>query len=135
MGVLMDVDKLEAGDELDALIAERVMGWTRWRHEDGIVHLHAPEDARWLPRYNAAPTDERFTEWDTSTFKASTDIAAAWTVVEKMRTCGHHFILCDSQVEGWAAEFGQCGPVPTTLRRYAQTAPLAICKAALAVTS
>lgn len=65
----MDIDKLEAGRELDALVAERVMeidlaavrdevGW--YKHPDGYTRREPP----CLPY--------------------STEIAAAWEVVEKL---------------------------------------------------
>lgn len=63
----MDIDKLEAGRELDALVAEKVMGWTTFE-EYGQTFWRAPNDGtRYLePR------------------EFSTDIAAAWEVVKKL---------------------------------------------------
>lgn len=58
-----DIDKLEAGAELDALVAQLIMGW-RW------------------PGYTTAnyPMPKAKLEWS-----PSTDIAAAWQVVEKLK--------------------------------------------------
>lgn len=118
---------MNAGPELDALIATKVMGWTRgisdvcnvlgWRTPDSIwVH-----DADGVPHY-------------------STDIAAAWEVVEQLKAHKDYvsFGLTDdsnsstatfANFEGvWFAGFGlgvggECVG--------AATAPLAICLAAL----
>ena len=92
----MNIDKLEAGPELDALIAE-MMG---------------------LPVQNF-----------------STDIAAAWIVVnEIIRRVGLGWFClrneCDTKykpsMSGYSCDFGDYGA-----RAEAQTAPLAICRAAL----
>ncbi len=56
---------MKAGRELDALIAEKVMGWKRG-------------DIYWHPYQFANPVDL------TDTPKYSTSIADAWLVVEKM---------------------------------------------------
>ena len=58
-----DVDKLEAGEKLDKLISENVMG-IHWPHL--FVDLSHPDASYFNRRYY------------------STDIAAAWLVVEKM---------------------------------------------------
>lgn len=64
----MDIDTMPAGRELDALVAERVMGWKLFASEPGygrpphqITLVLTP-----IPHY-------------------STDIAAAWIIVEKLR--------------------------------------------------
>jgi len=88
---------MKAGRELDALIAERVMG-EMW----GV----GPNLEDTLPHY-------------------STQIADAWLVVEKMRP--YFEIYCDGG--GWVARFGWADA--GTLAAYADTAPLAICLAAL----
>lgn len=64
---------MEAGRELDALVAEKVMGLTVWRdtHGDMLINLWSGPpgdlDAFVIPRY-------------------STDMAFAWQVVEALRT-------------------------------------------------
>ena len=112
--------RMNAGRELDALVAEKVFGWTGGHYES-------------LP--------------------FSTDIAAAWEVVERLRSrgisSGHGFNwdLCikvgHSDDSGWFVELfdlssmGYCGPADTTIRwdgvdvRNAETASHAICLAAL----
>ncbi len=73
---MIDVDKLAAGPELDALVAEKVMGWKPdppgnfWVDQNGIVHAN-----------------RKYGPWmDTGEviFEPSTDIAAAWFVLERL---------------------------------------------------
>lgn len=115
-----EIDALPAGRELDALVAERVMGWTRSPRDYGsrLVWVTHPENI------------VRFWKGRRS-FQPSTDIAAAWEVLEK-----HQFSLIripDGWVAGrfdfnspaWDFAFGDAAP----------TAPLAICRAALKAVS
>jgi len=59
---------VKAGRELDALVAEKVMGWT----VDGIWRMYTGEVVR-----HAAGKNMK------TRFNPSTDISAAWEVVEK----------------------------------------------------
>jgi hypothetical protein len=117
---------MEAGPKLDALIAENVMGWKRqeniaWRtphvylYVDHNGHIRLPEE---VPHY-------------------STDISAAWQVVEAIER------------RGWFVEVGLCNAEYGPKKRawcqvgvygdngayvgeaYEDTAPLATCLAAL----
>lgn len=103
---------LEAGPELDAAIARRVMGWTDLQGSAGLYW----EDGDRLPRKD--------------TFKPSTDIADAWRVVESMKEDGWRI-----QFSGWdshgdvSCEFFKLGCVGYYIE--GPTAPLAICRAAL----
>lgn len=107
---------LPAGHELDTLVAERVMGWTRIRQRDnGSWQMTAPtgQESAYVPTF-------------------STDIAAAWQVVEHFVAKGWGMtILSPSHWAevGWTAwidgEF-------THEKAEADTSPLAICRAALA---
>jgi len=85
---------MKPGRELDALIAEKVMGWS-W----GII-------GDLIPAY-------------------STDISAAWEVVEEMGDCLH--LRQHGEQGEWEAWF--CG-YPNS-KAHGETAPEAICKAAL----
>lgn len=88
---------MEAGRELDALIAEKIMGQDYSLNSlEGSLVLKDP------PHY-------------------STNIAAAWEVVEKL---GPDWDLI-SMEQGWIASVG------SSERARAETAPLAICLAAL----
>jgi hypothetical protein len=114
---------MTAGPELDALIATQVMGWTRATLTDDVT---GPE--RWWCSGSTA--------WFlVDAWKPSTEIHWAWKVVEKLRgqhCCtklysDHHYIWECTLIEeiddphtGRQSLFGQ-----------ADTAPLAICLAAL----
>lgn len=116
---------LEAGPELDALVAEKVMGWKWERNATGTVsHLMPPH---YVPKLG----DELFPHP-----KFSTDIAAAWEVVEKLSQ-HFHLKLNSPFVTGqpWFAGFTESGVtgwngVPDFTAK-GDTAPLAICRAAL----
>jgi hypothetical protein len=96
---------------LDALVAEKVMGW-RWedcfRAYTGVLTVRHEE-------YGGPPF-------------YSTDIAAAWDVVEKMRERRADFYI--RFVSTWTVEFDS---VAGDYNGYTDgdTAPLAICLAAL----
>jgi len=117
---------MPAGPEMDALVAERVMGWT-W--EPG-PYLQDPETPR-----RAHPQSTR-----NAPDPYSTNIAAAWLVVEKLNDkkiaeAGGDWswpveitYICDEGREGWCVQFqGRHDAV-------AEPAPLAICRAALLTT-
>lgn len=107
---------LPAGRELDAAVAERVMGW-------GYAQIHSADDGyrRSLPAF-------------------STDIAAAWSVVERMASFGYAFdarydrepwvgqqarvvfSAVNAASEDWSGD---------TAQGEAETLPLAICHASL----
>jgi hypothetical protein len=102
---------MPAGRELDALVAEKVMGWTKglkpWLMPPGFVEC----DVVPIPNY-------------------STDIAAAWEVANKKRVSLSPVLGDQLKVVGWRAEVHDfvysCGHFD------APDAPLAICRAALA---
>ena len=132
---------MEPGRELDVSVAVNVMGWQRWESK-GI-------DKVW-PVIVPPMGDERHNwaaEWDEHGCPHwmphySTDISAAWEVVEKMQNTpcrdGDHFC---ARVEGFknaheAAFFHHLVGIPGDdgLEYYEArgiTAPEAICKAAL----
>jgi hypothetical protein len=106
---------MEAGRELDALIAERVMGWRQTLFSNFPDQLEPPDEpgkARSVPHY-------------------STDIAAAWLVVEKMRlTHWVEVLVYPELVFVRAGRLGDTHKVKV-IRNEAATSPLAICLAAL----
>lgn len=110
------------GRELDALIAERVMGWTS-------VHYDGPTDRaryKWL----GIPPDGRTYQTEVRYF--STDIAAAMEVVERLREQGYGVVMADNMGKPpWNVD------VVATAKVYegdADSLPLAICRAALQAT-
>ena len=112
---------MEAGPELDALVAERVMGWTRndkgfW-FKPGKRH-NWNHDGLDPPPY-------------------STDIAAAWEVVEKIKSlpAGIDILVRANCVAIDLHMFDMAdGLVKDIEAGDATTAPLAICRAALLTT-
>ncbi len=110
---------MPAGGEMDCLIAEKVMGWWLEAHMCNppipVAYMN-PKDRAW---YRKAE------DW-----APSTNIAHAWEVVERMIVLGKMFSMGSHghDNEDWSAIFGSIGG-------YADTAPLAICRAALKAVS
>ena len=119
-----------AGRELNALVAKEVMGWER------IQMKHPPGGVSW-------PTPPKGFDVPNNRFASiplySTSIAAAWEVVEKLRDSGLTVDICSDAVdEEWEVEVwrpeeeNEYGQVRVATPGYADTAPHAICLAALA---
>lgn len=107
---------LSTDSEIDYAIGRRVMRW-------GVDRAHGQ------PAWNV-PVDEKSgyvflqSEW-----QPSTNIADAWRVLEKFRyAAGKGVILCDFE-NGWVCDISDGGEFH---RAEADTAPRAICLAALA---
>ena len=113
----VNIDTLSAGREMDALVAEKVMGWSPLNRTEHHLSWNVPEGIR------------TWEETSYGSFKPSTSIAAAWEVVEKLRkeeipieiTSGFFgpYSCRIASNHGWLAMV------------QADTAPLAICRAAL----
>lgn len=129
----MNYDEMPAGREMDALIAEKVMGWTTYEeyvhgplmHGGGMMTLYRGDGAQ-FKKDNTTHT------WSVDCFCPSTDIAAAWEVVEKLADevyveYGHRPSIQSHGNVGWLVRF--------RFHRgtWADTVPLAICRAALKV--
>ena len=134
---------MNAGRELDALVAEKVMDWEVDGAVVGIpqVKVHFPgfdTPSHWPPPM----TDQGHRHCH----RFSTDIAAAWEVVEKLISLGAAVSLFSHEVLPgyagtvlgdvlWSVEVVPDGNKPrpiTTSSSEAVTAPHAICLAALA---
>jgi len=109
---------MNAGRELDSLIAEKVFGLSpdecgQWFHSDDGVWRSYPELA-----YSA-------------------DIAAAWMVVEKLGNWrGFTFLIIQhADAQHWQAGWYEldCDGYESRISAEAETVPLAICLAALKV--
>lgn len=108
--------------ELDAAIAEKVMGWRQhphmadcWIGED-MVKRHPMVQPYRQKHY----------------FTPSTDIATAWEVVEKMQT--HDTVISRSgqpDAPTWHVRFGACD-AHRQIWGVGATMPEAVCRAALA---
>ncbi len=112
---------LTAGIELDALVAEKDMGYTILRG-DGMVYDGMP--LPWVVFQGANGKKH-------NPISFSTDIAAAFQVVDAMRKQygfdAHNNFLLTCDAKGWYCEF----PAPKWEDAIAETESLAICLAAL----
>lgn len=105
---------MEPGRELDALVADKVMGWelsatqTNWMHDHNIAAIVV----NWHP---------------------STNISAAWEVVEKMQKRFNFFIANERGEKEIRCTFQWYRGGVDNMLEYviAATAPEAICKCAL----
>jgi len=109
---------IEAGRELDALVAEKVMGWKPSMFSNYPWQLVPPDGdgsaVRQVPNY-------------------STDIAAAWLVVERMCEFPSYVSLGFGKWLQFRVDIATgAGREVMNSRAFAKTAPLAICNAALA---
>lgn len=112
-----------AGRALDALVAEKVMGWTR--HPDS-----------WPPMYREPGDELRPPGSGYAVVPSySTAIAAAWEVVEAMRLKFYRFLINGGIYDtNWGASFhANFASGDDYFHGYADTASLAICRAALKV--
>ena len=120
----LDIDKLEAGPKMDQLIAVLVMGWQRWN--------------TWIDQAQTIPVVKFIVQGSLGSRSAplfSTDIAAAWLVIRKIKEVPGvtwHIHSTVPPFSPWSVDVvDQSGPF---VRRYtgeADTFPLAICRAAL----
>ena len=132
----MDVDKMEAGRELDALVAEKIMGW---QLRDSMTDEIVTEDSDYREAaYNDGwHWDGRGGRLEAWQWQPSIDIVAAWEVVERLCELPSVGIIIKAYPKwnekhernflyGYVATFPDLG-----LQAVADTAPLAICRAAL----
>ena len=137
--------RYEAGRELDAEVAEKVMGWHWYAPEFvyqgyvGYADLLAPKSNQVRGRIIMAANDPRLEGMEMGNFAPhySTDIAAAWLVVEKMAEIAFLRLEVDGcpsagfDRSAWCS-FGGIGQRGIMVEARADTVPLAICLAALA---
>jgi len=137
-----DIDKLEAGRQLDALIAEKVMGWI-WCVQ---VNTCSPVKTELGKRSRFLGHPDRYRNWyekwdgkeqlpidihEESAFgEYSSDIAAAWEVVEMF--CADDIRLSlYYPVDGDICQLHFEGDSGRLHYAEAKAVPLAICRAAL----
>ena len=126
-----EILSMEAGRELDALVAERVMGW-------GDISLHPMMDSDWWGMPSGPATAiQGAVGWLYTHEKVpnySTDIAAAWEVVEAVRGRGWSLSLGEGMsgygdAVVWMVDFYKGNRI--CLSANGPDVPLAICRAAL----
>jgi len=123
------IDEMEAGREMDALVAELVMEWkyrTDLESTWFILELYKKLDnpVFWNGEFGIGYAKSN--GW--GPFHPSTDIAAAWQVVEKFNSCEITIAKDKSEyvcLLDFAPDMDKWYPA------VAPTAPLAICRAAL----
>jgi hypothetical protein len=161
----MNIDEMEAGPELDVLMAEMVMGWVSQEYTDGLMYwMGRDAEGRFLATGWGAsdnwPAYGERTEivplmlslcsngiWNPS---QPDGIAAAWQVVKHLQKTmpphwegdGYDYFVIEApnRIEddmwwaGWIypLDYGNPG---TVVGAVADTAPLAICRAALLATT
>lgn len=124
---------MEPGRELDALIALKVMGWgisstTKYPGKPVLIRSIAPpKDCEGidLDRYANEEWDLTFLHSEAPNF--STDISAAWEVLERMKEKGAEINV--GFYREWDCTLDY--PIGCNWREVGKTAPEAICKAAL----
>lgn len=130
---------MEAGRELDALVAEKVMGLrvlfaARAWSEDDWLGSDIPTEENVMAIVNERPENPD-QKWRGPSHLIiphySTDIAAAWQVVKQMRSRGFSIVLSDHNA-GIEVVWIATGQV---INVSAETDELAICLAALEVVS
>lgn len=114
-----EIEQMEAGLKMDTLVAEHVMGWREvreWLRPDGVTGTAlvglSPAGSRFVPHY-------------------SRDVAAAWTVVERVHTHRGQQWLIKPLSEGQCEVYESSEAGSTTRLVKAATPALAICRAAL----
>ncbi len=107
--------KIEAGRELDALVAEKVMGRERF-----------PGDPKMLTCRNDGLSCTNPVEPE----PYSTDIAAAWQVMERLRDLCHFTVMRQIVPSGWTVDAVFNDSIFVT-SVFNESAPLAICLVAL----
>jgi hypothetical protein len=119
---MTDYATMDAGPEMDLLIHEKVMGLSITelpgltpgviRLEAGAVNLVGP--------------------WRPDAARYSSDIAHAWEVVERLKDdCNISIKNDQGEVVEWYVEIQRLKPAYSEHSAGAETAPLAICRAAL----
>jgi hypothetical protein len=128
--MILDIDKLEAGRELDALVAEKLMGWPLRPYND-------PDDVR--PCFNLLDGQRGLLVWEQKGksgwwFSPSTNIAAAWEVLGRLTWQWEMGYdpggWGEVKVFVWDESEGEFATVGATFNHPGE-APLAICLAAL----
>jgi len=129
----MNIDQMQAGREMDALVAEKAMGISVQLFGDPcyLVNYCLRKDNGDLYYFKGeCPLKASREEVKELIPNYSTDIARAWEVVEKMK---NYLFVCGRTDDGiWEAYFF---PVNSGIGKLSEahgdTAPSAICRAAL----
>jgi hypothetical protein len=138
-------NNLSPGCELDELIAEKIMGWTRYdQHPSSRIQID-PELTRvsmqYFDQYDYlvdrrpwwVPLGSRLIDATTEIPNYSTDISAAWELVEKLRRDHKAIVIHSASGSLDAHSIWSCEVIygDHVIEQFGKTAPHAICLAAL----
>lgn len=115
----------QTGVDTDTAVAVHVMGWFWQCNQWGKMAWFETDDTDPTPAFS----EVGFYEWEM--FRPSTNIAHAWRVLEHFTWPQFYTRLVRTSTGNWRCDIdlnGGDGPVRSA---YAETAPLAICRAAL----
>ena len=128
----MNIDMMEAGRELDTLVAEKVLGWRLLNSEtyEPVISDSERKDASNNDGWHWEGRGGHSEAWE---WRPSSKIHDAWEVLEKMSE-----ILDGQAISVCWGNYGDEGMGASVLTFYdhsavANTVPLAICRAALKV--
>ena len=127
-------NEMQAGPELDAAIAVEVMEWRRVIEDeeqpDQVPYLVGPEPGD----VHYPSVAAKFPDSYTFPVQFSTDIAAAWEVLEKLKDDSWYINVSWNDTIPGVENYWSCWGWRSsdTTKGSAPTAPLAICRAALA---
>ena len=137
------IDSMPAGREMDALVAEQVMGWKIVQGSEWNPSREAMDQIPYEPHLVCwmdgtlnlyRPLDNPVHGWSMQEdWYPSSDIAAAWMVVEKISLL-HNWDLCPIEWKSNYSIHTVCFVIYDSTTSYTgkgSTAPLAICRAAL----
>ncbi len=128
----MDIDNLQPGPELDALIAEKVMGWMVCKaHAQGLNHgalIECSENrcGDLLPEKGG----DRLWTRSEEQWNPSARIEAAWQVVEKLRALRFDILLDMTWGRSGILAFACADGIIRDVKVGCGGVPLAICRAA-----
>lgn len=121
-----EILKLPAGFDLDLLIAEKIMGW-KWFHHEEASYFRRNDYSDYLIIVDK--TTGKMNVFNYPLTKYSLDIDAAWQVVNRLFHSGYKFSLNNLAEGSWTASFSH--PRNGGAEVQAESVPLAICRAAL----
>ncbi|OMD34799.1 BC1872 family protein [Paenibacillus odorifer] len=120
-----EIQGMKPGREMDALIAEKVLGWTDIRRVNpAVIHSFSADGNH--ANFGFSPVLYKHVPFPLY----STDISAAWEVVEKLRIAVTPQSIGAPEELSYMAEY-ENAPYVELKRVFAKTAPEAICKCAL----
>lgn len=123
-----EILKMPAGREMDALIAEKVMGWKKI----GKIHPDLKCDLIGENPHYFYPPDGEFDKWMDLVPHYSTDANDMLLVSDNLKSRGFNArieIQSGAHVTIWKTDMTEYGPEPINAK--ADSIPLAICRAAL----